>query len=158
MSSVLQFKQPFFVRVFALLLLVLLSAGAWAQEPGAAAGATGTEEATPAAEPKKVSYSNKWRLRFSGNAESDGVITLKFIPKEGDTVVADTRIKKGTSENSVAKAVVDSLKAQMPKKLYHVERDDGEDVRVKKKYAGKDFGIEIVANTVKNVRISPKKE
>jgi hypothetical protein len=134
-------------------VLLFLSAGLVAQQD-----ATTPEAAAPDAKPKKVSYSNKWRLQFSGNAESDGEIVLKLIPKEGEPVQTTTPIKKGTSENNVAKELVKSLKAQLDKKVYHVERDDGEDVLVKKKYGAKDFGIEIVALTVKNVRISPRKE
>lgn len=152
MTSVQPLKYSFSRFMVGVFLLLLMSATGFAQDESTAAGAA------PEAKPKKVSYSNKWRLRFSGNAESDGVITLKLIPKEGEPFVADTQIKKGTSENMVAKAVVDSLKAQLPKKVYHVERDDGEDVLVKKKRGANDFGIEIAALTVKNVRISPKKE
>jgi hypothetical protein len=102
--------------------------------------------------------SNKWRLQFSGNAESDGVITMKFTPKKGEPTVAEIPIKKGTSENSVAKAVVKALKAQLPKDQYHIERDDGEDVLVKRKFGGVYFGYELVSNTVKGVRINPDKE
>jgi hypothetical protein len=102
--------------------------------------------------------SNKWRLQFSGNAESDGVITMKFTPKKGEPTVAEIPIKKGTSENSVAKAVVKALKAQLPKDQYHIERDDGEDVLVKRKSGGVYFGYELVSNTVKGVRINPDKE
>jgi hypothetical protein len=102
--------------------------------------------------------SNKWRLQFSGGANSDGVITMKFTPKKGEPTVAEIPIKKGTGENSVAKAVVKALKAQLPKDQYHIERDDGEDVLVKRKFGGVYFGYELVSNTVKGVRINPDKE
>jgi len=148
MTSVQPFKHPYSGFMLGMLLLLLMSATAFAQD----------ESTAPEAKPKKVSYSNKWRLQFSGGADSDGVVTLKLIPKEGEPIVADTAIKKGTSENRVAKAVVDSLKAQLPKKVYHVERDDGEDVLVKKKRGAENFGIEIVALTVEGVRIRPQKE
>jgi hypothetical protein len=105
-----------------------------------------------------VGTSNKWRLQFSGGADSDGVITMKFTPKKGEPTVAEIPIKKGTSENSVAKAVVKALKAQLPKDQYHIERDDGEDVLVKRKFGGVYFGYELVSNTVKGVRINPDKE
>ena len=105
-----------------------------------------------------IGTSNKWRLQFSGGANSDGVIIMKFTPKKGEPTVAEIPIKKGTSENSVAKAVVKALKAQLPKDQYHIERDDGEDVLVKRKFGGVYFGYELVSNTVKGVRINPDKE
>ena len=102
--------------------------------------------------------SNKWRLQFSGGANSDGVITLKFHPKDGLEIVTETPIKKGTGENAVAKAVVKSLKAQLPEDKFHIERDDGEDVLVKKKRGASNFDFGIVSNTVKGVRINPQHE
>ena len=102
--------------------------------------------------------SNKWRLQFSGGANSDGVITMKFTPKEGVPSVAEIPITKGTGENDVAKAVVRGLKAQLPEDQYHVERDDGEDVLVKRKMGGAYFGYELVSNTVAGVKINPDKE
>jgi hypothetical protein len=79
--------------------------------------------------------SNKWRLEFSGGADSDG-----------------------TGENHVAKDVVKGLKAQLPEDGYHVERDDGEDVLIKKRHGAADFDVEVVSNTVKGVRIHPDRE
>lgn len=105
-----------------------------------------------------VGTSNKWRLQFSGGANSDGIITMKFTPKKGEPSVAEIPIKKGTGENDVAKAVVKALQAQLPKDQYHIERDDGEDVLVKRKLGGVYFGYELVSNTVKGVRINPDKE
>ena len=102
--------------------------------------------------------SNKWRLQFSGGADSDGVITIKIIPKEGEPFVTETAIKAGTGENKVAKTVVKSLKAQLPKKRFHVERDDGEDVLIKRKWGEPYFDVEIVSITVKGVRINPDRE
>ena len=102
--------------------------------------------------------SNKWRLPFSGGAESDGVITLKLTPEGGEPIVAEIAITKGTGENDVAKAVVEGLKAKLPKETFHVERDDGEDVLIKKKYRAADFDVEIVSNTVEGIRISSRHE
>ena len=105
-----------------------------------------------------ASPSNKWRLQFSGSARSEGVITLQFTPKGGLPFRTETSIAKGTGENAVAKAVVESLRAQLPKDGYHVERDDGEDVLVKKRRGVSDFDIEVLSNTVENVRIRPDRE
>ena len=102
--------------------------------------------------------SNKWRLEFSGGADSDGAIVFRISPEGGAPIEATVDITKGTSENNVAKAVVKSLKAQLPKDGYHVERDDGEDVLVKKRRGAANFDVEIVANGVEGVRIKPERK
>lgn len=106
----------------------------------------------------QASPSNKWRLEFSGNAESSGAIVLRISPVGGTPIDATIEIEDGTSENGVAKAVVKSLKTQLPESGYHIERDDGEDVLLKKKSSAADFDVEIVSNTVKGVRINPDRE
>jgi len=106
----------------------------------------------------KISYSNKWRMSVSGGAKSDGNIVLKITPKEGEPVTATVAIANKTGENDVAKALVKGLKAQLSKDLYHIERDDGEDVLLKRKMGKPDFGVEIVSNDVAKVRLSLRKE
>ena len=81
-----------------------------------------------------------------------------LTPKGGEPIVTETPIKKGTGENAVAKEVVKSLKKQLPPKQFHIERDDGEDVLVKRKWGAKTFAYKTVSNTVKGVRINPDKE
>lgn len=102
--------------------------------------------------------SNKWRLEFSGSAHSDGEITIRFSPLGSQPLIVTIPITNGTSENQVAKTVVKVLKQQLPKDGYHVERDDGEDVLIKKRWGAANFDVEIVSNTVKHVRINPDKE
>lgn len=102
--------------------------------------------------------SNKWRLEFSGNAESTGAIVLRITPKGGTPIDATINVAKDTGENSVAEAVVLGLQAQLPPDAYHVERDDGEDVLIKKEDGAADFSVAIVSNTLKGVRINPDKE
>jgi hypothetical protein len=111
-----------------------------------------------AAAAAQASTSNKWRLQFSGGADSDGVIVLRITPRDGEAITAEIAIEDGTGENNVAKAVVDGLKEQLPKDHYHVERDDWEDVLVKKRLGDENFSVEIVSNTVKGVRINPDRE
>jgi hypothetical protein len=106
----------------------------------------------------QASTSNKWRLQFSGGADSDGVITMTILPKDGLPITVTASIEDGRGENDVAKDVVAALKAQLPEDQFHVERDDGEDVLVKKRFGAADFGIEVVSNTVKGVRINPDRE
>lgn len=106
----------------------------------------------------QASPSNKWRLEFSGGADSDGVIVIRLLPLGGEPIEAQVEIRKGTGENAVAKAVVTGLKAQLPEDVYHVERDDGEDVLIKRRRGAANFGVEIVSNSVKGVRINPDRE
>ncbi len=101
--------------------------------------------------------SNKWRLSFSGNAESAGTIVLQLSPEGGETVDVSVDIEKGRSENHVAKDVVTKLKAEVGE-TWHVERDDGEDVLIKKHHGDANFGVLIVSNSVEGVRIKQKKE
>ncbi|MGK2926975.1 MAG: hypothetical protein ACSLE2_15280 [Lysobacterales bacterium] len=102
--------------------------------------------------------SNKWRLEFSGGADSDGTIVL-LISQEGfPPIEARIPIADGTGENAVAKAVVNGLKAQLPEDHFKVERDDGEDVLIKKRRGSPDFDVTIVSLDVKGVRIKPERK
>lgn len=102
--------------------------------------------------------SNKWRLEVSGKAKSDGNIVLQLSPKDGTALTADIAIANKTGENDVAKAIVKALEAQLPEDQFHIERDDGEDVLVKKKMGQPDFGVVVISNDVKNVRLNLDKE
>ena len=102
--------------------------------------------------------SNKWRLQFSGGAESDGMIVLRITPVGGEPMTVEVAIEEGTGENAVAKAVVEACRDQLPDDGFHVERDDGEDVLIKKRHGAANFDVEIVSNTVKDVRINPDRE
>jgi hypothetical protein len=105
-----------------------------------------------------ASTSNKWRLQFSGGADSNGVIVLTFTPVGGEPITVDIAVKDGTPENGVARTVTEALKASLPKDGFHVERDDGEDVLIKQRHGAAEFGIEIVSNSVEGVRINPDRE
>jgi hypothetical protein len=100
---------------------------------------------------------NKWRLQFSGGAESDGRIVLELAPAEGEPLRAIAQIRKGRSENGVARDVGAALQAQAGKR-YAVEIDDGEDVLVKKHDGERNFVITLVENSVQGVRIEPDAE
>jgi len=102
--------------------------------------------------------SNKWRLQFSGKADSDGVITITVHPKGGEPITTAIAVENNTGENAVAKTVVKGLEANLPKDGYHVERDDGEDVLVKKRHGAANFDLTIDSNTVKGVRINRDRE
>ena len=102
--------------------------------------------------------SNKWRLQFSGGAHSDGEIVLRLSPIGADPIVVTVAVPGDTSENGVAKIVVATLKETLPSEAFHVERDDGEDVLIKKRHGAANFGLEVISNTVKHVRIRPDRE
>jgi hypothetical protein len=93
------------------------------------------------------SLSNKWRVEVSEGANSDGNIVFRVT----------VAIKDGRSENDVAKDIAAGLKKGLDKKVYKVERDDGEDVLVKKR-KGPNFELKLVESTVKSVRINVAKE
>lgn len=95
---------------------------------------------------------NKWRLQFSGNAESDGRIVLELSPSEGEPIRAIADIADGLGENDVAKSVRSALQAAAGSR-YGIEVDDGEDVLVKKHHGERDFIVTIVENSVRGVRI-----
>jgi hypothetical protein len=100
---------------------------------------------------------NKWRLEFSGNAESDGRIELLVSPSRGEPVRVAAQVAEGVGENDVARIVRSALQAQAGR-LYNVEDDDGEDVLVKKKDGERDFVITVVSNSVRGVRIGVDSE
>lgn len=138
----------------ATLLLLVFSLGLSAQESTA-------PEAAPEAAPapaKPPTLSNKWRMEVSGTAKSAGTVVLKISPKGGAPITAEVAIADKTGENDIAKALVKGLKAQLPPKQFHIERDDGEDVLVKKKGRTPDFGLELVSSTVAHTRIHIEKE
>jgi len=101
--------------------------------------------------------SNKWRLEFSGGAESDGEIVLVITPVGGEPVEVTTVVKKSDGENRVARRVRDALKEVLDAD-YKVERDDGEDVLVKRRMGRPEFEIALVSNTVESVRINFDRE
>jgi hypothetical protein len=70
---------------------------------------------------------------------------------------ATAQIRKGRSENGVARDVGAALQAQAGKR-YAVEIDDGEDVLVKKHDGERNFVITLVENSVQGVRIEPDAE
>ena len=95
---------------------------------------------------------NKWRLEFSGNAESAGRIVLQLAPAVGEPVRATVEVARGRSENGVARSVRDALQAQAGER-YDIEVDDGEDVLVKRHDGERDFVVTIVENSVQGVKI-----
>lgn len=101
--------------------------------------------------------SNKWRLEFSGAAESPGEIVLRVQPVGGEPIEVTTVIEGNDGENRVAGKVRDALKAAL-KADYRIDRDDGEDVLVKRRWGRPLFEVSLVSSTVKDVRINFDRE
>ena len=100
-----------------------------------------------------LSYSNKWRVECSGNAESGGRIELRVTPRGEPATTVTVDVERGRSENGVARDIRDALAEQLPSDTYDVETDDGEDVLLKKNLGESNFALELVSSTVKDVRI-----
>ncbi|RPH92066.1 MAG: hypothetical protein EHM68_18070 [Lysobacterales bacterium] len=102
--------------------------------------------------------SNKWRLEFSGGADSDGTIVVQVLNVGSVVAEVPVQIPKGTGENAVARRVSEELKLGLPANSFNVEVDDGEDVLIKKRSGVEDFEVRIPSNTVKGVRINTQRE
>lgn len=100
--------------------------------------------------------SNKWRLQFSGAAESAGEMVFEIVPNEQPPVRVRVRIERNDGENRVARKVKTAIDRQAGKWV-DAELDDGEDVLVKRHFF-RQFSIRLVSSTVKDVRINFDRE
>ena len=103
------------------LLLVLV----WAGQPtvlSATQPAAGTD--APRAE-RPPRLSNKWRLEFSGAAESAGEIVLEIVPRGEAPVLVRAVIERNDGENRVARKVKTAIDRQAGRWV-DAELDDGE--------------------------------
>jgi hypothetical protein len=140
--------------------LALGSMTASAQEataPVPAEAPTAATAAAVAAPEAKLNLSNKWRLEVSEGANNDGTILFRITPDKGTPQDVVVTLKKGRGEDGCARDIRDTFKAQLDKKTYHIEIDDGEDVLVKKR-KGPNFEIKLVESTVKGTRVNVEKE
>ncbi len=102
--------------------------------------------------PAFASQSNKWRLQFSGAAESAGEMVLEIVPSGRAPVRVSVLIERNDGENRVARKVKSAIDRQAGKWV-DAELDDGEDVLVKRHFFRR-FSIVLVSSTVKDVRIN----
>ena len=102
--------------------------------------------------------SNKWRIKFNHSAKSAGEIVFSVEPVGGEPIEVHAQIEEGMGENKVAKVVRDAFRAQLPKERFHIERDDGEDVLVKKRHGEVNFDLHLKNCSVENLRIKLKRE
>lgn len=101
--------------------------------------------------------SNKWRLEFSGAAESAGTIVLEIQPKGQAPVQVTTSIERNDGENRVARKLKTAIDRQAGAWV-DAELDDGEDVLVKRRLFKPRVAVRLVSSTVKDVRINLDRE
>ena len=123
-----------------------------AQEPVPAEPAASEPAAAP-----NLKYSNKWRIEVKEGANNDGVARFRVTPEGEAAIEVTVNVKDGRSENGVASDVREALKAALDKKRFKVEKDDGEDVLVKKK-GGPNFSIELLESTLKGTHFDLERE
>jgi hypothetical protein len=137
--------------------LSLSSASAFAQEPAATTPAATAAPAVPTAPAAPLKLSNKWRIEVHEGSNNTGTLLFRVTPDKGTATDVLVNIKKGRSENGVATDIKDTFKKVLDPKVYHVEKDDGEDVLVKKR-KGPDYEVKLVESTLKGTRINLDKE
>ena len=108
------------------------------------------------AAPAFALQSNKWRLEFSGAAESAGEMVFEIVPSGRAPVRVSVLIERNDGENRVARKVKTAIDRQAGKWV-DAELADGEDVLVKRHFFRR-FSIVLVFSTVKDVRINFDKE
>lgn len=96
--------------------------------------------------------SNKWRLEFSGAAESDGEMVFAVTPDGGVPQEVVVIVGRADGENQIADKATQALAIAVGQD-YHVERDDGEDVLLKRRDGTQLFEVRLVRNTVQAVRV-----
>lgn len=96
--------------------------------------------------------SNKWRLQFSGAAESAGEMVFEIVPTGQEPVMVTVPIERNDGENRVARKVKSAIDRQAGHWV-DAELDDGEDVLVKRHFF-RQFTIKLLSSTVKDVRIN----
>jgi hypothetical protein len=100
---------------------------------------------------------NKWRIKCNGKAKVDGEIVLSIEPVGGEPVEVVIAVPAGTHENAAAVIVRDTLKVPL-RETHKVERDDWEDVLVKKRYGQPDFELVLQDNTADGLSVRVKRE
>ena len=107
--------------------------------------------AAPAAE-APLKYSNKWRIKFRGEAKSDGVLVFRMLQKGREPVQVSIAVKDGTNDDNIADLAEDALQQAFPRD-FNVEVDDGEDVLVKLAFWEGRSSLQLVGNDVRGLKI-----
>lgn len=112
--------------------------------------------ATLAADAPKPS--NKWRIECDGGARSAGEVSFRVTPLGGAPVEVSIKVPANHGENAIAHDLRDAFRAKLPRKQFHVEVDDGEDVLVKRRAGNPEFVLELVSSTVEHTRFTLQRE
>ena len=104
------------------------------------------------------SYSNKWRIEVSEGAKSTGTMVFRFSFADQPSIDIEVGVAQGARENKVASVIRDAFRVQLPSDGFHIEKDDGEDVLVKRQGDTPRFAIVLMTSNVKSVRIRLDKE
>jgi hypothetical protein len=150
----MNFRSPSLLGLAAALALSSATGSASAPE---SAATTPAATAVPAAAAAPLKLSNKWRIEVHEGANNTGTLLFRVTPDKGTATDVLVNVKKGRSENGVATDIKDTFKKVLDPKVYHVEKDDGEDVLVKKR-KGPDYEVKLVESTLKGTRINIDKE
>lgn len=137
------------------LAAVLASASALAQTPAPAAdpAAAPAPAAEPAAPAQKLKYTDDYRIAVNHDADSDGDIVFQVVTKKDPvTTVVTAHVKKGTSENDIARVIKEAFKEQLGTKGYSIEGEDGENVIIEGS-GGKQYSLTLVSNSVQGVTV-----
>jgi len=119
--------------------------------PALAQDAVPASAAAPAAE-APLKYSNKWRIKFRGEAKSDGVLVFRMVQKGREPVQVSIAVKDGTNDDNIADLAEDALQKAFPRD-FNIEVDDGEDLLVKLAFWEGRSSLQLVGNDVRGLKI-----
>lgn len=102
--------------------------------------------------------SNKYRIKFNGKADTDGEVVFLVTPVTGEAKEVRLPVEEGTRENAAANDLEREMKSVLGGRDYGIERDDWEDVLVKKDLTSDNFRLELVSNTVDGLSVRVVKE
>jgi hypothetical protein len=140
-------------------LLFSFSAITFAQDATTVQAPSTPAEAEATLDRSKLSYSNKWRIKFDNEAKSDGTLVFRLVMKDTkvEPITVNIPIKKGTNENNTADVVEDAMQKAFPRD-FNVETDDGESVLVKLNAIEGSSNVSLMSNDVKSLKVKIKKE
>jgi hypothetical protein len=141
------------IGLVATALLATSLALAQAPETGATSEAASPAAAAPEASAKKLSYTDDYRISVDDDADTDGEIVFRVTPKGGTATDVKVAIKKGTSENEIARTIKRAFEDQLGTKEQNIEMEDGENVIIERSMGSKDISLVLVSSTVKGVDI-----
>jgi hypothetical protein len=102
--------------------------------------------------------SNKYRIKFNHEAKVDGELVFVVTPGGDEPIVVTVEIPEGMNENRAANKTETALKRELERSMFHVERDDFEDVLVKKDRGEEDFDLKLKSNTVDGLSVKVHRE